>query len=397
MTVTETFGQGVLFLTSTFWALYVLELGASLAVVGILGLIQGLIRVLLQAPVGYLSDRVGRKRLIVWGGLLASIAPFTYFFALDWVWLIPGVILEGFTNTVLPARQAMFAAAVDPERRATAFAVFHTSFAIAASVMPVVSGFILERMGLLSGMRLVFLVSGVVMVIASVGRAILLKEDLLPEKGSGEGFHFGQVLREIFEPVARLRALRVVIMGSFLFSLTVGILSRYSVVYAVDMIGLSKIEWGLIAGGLGVIGIFTRIPIGRMVDRLSRKKSLLMSYAIRPLWVLAFAFSGNFLQVLVVQLLDNIFGYIQQPTLEAFVIDVTPAGKIGRAYGAMNMIPGIALTVAPLLGAFLWEAFGAAWAFYVSAGFSTSAAIVVWAFLEEPERGGRTRSATASS
>jgi MFS family permease len=93
MTATETLGQGILFLTSAFWALYVLELGASLAVVGILSLIQGLIRTLLQAPVGYVSDRFGHKKLIVWGGLIASFAPLTYFFADNWVLLIPGVIL----------------------------------------------------------------------------------------------------------------------------------------------------------------------------------------------------------------------------------------------------------------------------------------------------------------
>jgi MFS family permease len=387
MTATETFGQGILFLTSTFWALYVLELGASLAAIGILSLVQGLIRVLLQAPVGYISDRFGHKKLIVWGGLLASFAPLTYFLASDWVYLIPGVILEGFTNTVLPARQAMFASAVEPEKRATAFATFHTLFALASSVMPLLSGLLLDRMGLLGGMRLAFLVTGAVMLLASVGRALFLKESLvLEDRPQGEGFSFGRVVREMFEPVTRLRALRVAILGSFLFSLAVGILTRYSVVYAVDMLGLSKVEWGLVAGGIGFVGILTRIPVGRMVDRLSRRTSLLVSYTVRPLFILAFTFSTSFLMVLVVQTLDNIFGYVQQPTLEALVIDVTPAREIGRAYGAMNMIPGIALTVAPLLGAVIWESIGAAWAFYASALFSLTAALTIWTFLGEPKR-----------
>jgi MFS family permease len=68
------------------------------------------------------------------------------------------------------------------------------------------------------------------------------------------------------------------------------------------------------------------------------------------------------------------------------VIDVTPAREIGRAYGAMNMIPGIALTVAPLLGAVIWESIGAAWAFYASALFSLAAALTIWAFLRKPEQ-----------
>ena len=88
--------------------------------------------------------------------------------------------------------------------------------------------------------------------------------------------------------------------------------------------------------------------------------------------------------VLIVQTLDSIFGYFQQPTLEALVMDVTPPRLIGRAYGAMNMIPGVAVTVAPLLGAIIWDSVGAAWAFYISAAFSASAALVIWAQLKEP-------------
>ncbi|MCK4703476.1 MFS transporter, partial [Candidatus Bathyarchaeota archaeon] len=141
LSVTESVGQGILFLVSPFWALFVLDIGASLPVLGLLGFILGLTRIALQPPVGYLTDRIGRKRLVVWGGFVASFAPFIYFFATRWEHLIPGVVLEAFTNIVLPARQAMFADSVEPERRATAFATIHTLFAVFSMTMPVLGGF----------------------------------------------------------------------------------------------------------------------------------------------------------------------------------------------------------------------------------------------------------------
>lgn len=386
MTITETFGQGVLFLTSTFWSLYVLELGASLAILGLLSFIPGIIKVVLQAPIGYVTDRMGRKKLVVWGGLIASFAPFVYLIANDWVFLIPGVILEAFTNVVLPARQAMFAAAVESDKRATAFAAIHTFFSVASSTMPVISGYLLDRMGLIPGMRFAFLVSGAVMLVASIGRALYLKEDLVGDRGSRPEFDLKRLVGEIFEPIVRSKALKIAVLGSFLFSLAAGFLTRYSVVYAVDLIGLSKMEWGLVAGAMGAIGIVTRIPIGRMIDRFSRKLCIVVSYATRPLIILAFTQSTTFLQVLIIQMLDNVFGYIQQPALEAFVVDVTPPAGMGRAYGALNMIPGIALTVSPMLGAFVWESVSAPWAFYVSASFIAMAAAIVLVRLQEPEK-----------
>jgi len=386
MTFTETIGQGVLYLTSAFWSLYVLELGASLAMVGLLGFIQGLIRVFLQAPVGYLTDKKGHKRLVVWGGFIASFAPFVYLFANNWVYLIPGVILEAFTNVVLPARQAMFAFAIDPDKRATAFAAIHTFFAVASSVLPVVGGYMLEWMGLIPGMRLAFLLSGIVMLVASAGRALYLREDFVKGDVPYEEFSFKRVMVDIFEPILTLKALKIALLGAFLFSMAAGILTRYSVVYAVDIIGLSKVEWGLVAGGMGVVGILTRIPIGRMIDRFSRKMCIFLSYATRPVVILAFAQSTTFLQVLITQMLDNVFGYIQQPALEAFVVDVAPTAGMGRAYGALSMIPGISLTVSPMIGAFIWESAGAPWAFYASASFIAVAAAIILVRLQEPKK-----------
>ena len=386
MSITEPIGQGVLFLTSTFWPLYVLELEGSLYIIGLLSLVSGLIRVLVQIPVGYLTDVIGRKKLVVWGGFIASFAPFTYLLAFRWEHLIPGVLLEAFTNIVLPARQAMFADAVDSEKRATAFAAIHTLFALFSTVMPVVGGFLMERVGLLPGMRTALLASGVVMLTMCLVRALFLQETMsIGENPSGK-FSVKSALADMFEPVLTLGVLRVAVLGSFLYSLAVGFLRSYSVVYAVDVIGLSKAQWGLVAGGMGVVGIMTRIPTGLMIDRLSRKLCIFVSYATRPLLIIAFTLAANFPQVLLIQMVDNVFSYVQQPALEALAVDVASQRRRGRAYGALNMIPGVALTVAPILGALIWEAHGADRAFYSSALFSATAAVVLLFFLQEPEK-----------
>jgi len=244
----------------------------------------------------------------------------------------------------------------------------------------------LDRVGLLPGMHAAFLFSGITMLIVSLGRARYLREDLTVEEAHAEKFSFTRTLRDMFEPVMALKALRIAVLGAFLYSLAAGFLMRYSVVYAVDLIGLSKAQWGLVAGGMGVMGIATRIPLGRMIDRFGRKLSIFISYATRPLFIIAFTLATSFPQVLLIQMADNTFSYLQQPALEALVIDVASKRRRGRAFGALNMIPGIALTIAPMLGALIWEGFGAAWAFYASASSTAAAAVILLAFLHEPEK-----------
>ena len=385
MAFTEPLGQGILFLTTPFWSLYALDLGASLTLIGLLSLVQGLVRISLQAPVGYLTDKVGRKRLVVLGGFIASLAPLAYYFATRWEHLLIGVTIEAFTNIALPARQAMFADAIDSEKRATAFASIHTLFSVFSTIMPIASGYLLNKVGFLPGMRTAYLIAFVVMLLTSFARAAFLVEDLdinerAPSRPSLRGTFF-----EMFDPLFSIKALRVILLSAFLYSMAQGIVRRYSVIYAIDVVGISMTQWGLVSGAMGALGIFTKVPTGWLIDKISRKTCILISYVTRPIFLIGFALSRSFPQLLLVKIVDNTFSFVQQPALEALVIDLTPKKKRGRTYGAMNIIPGIASTISPMIGAFIWEAIGAEWAFYTSALFAATAFVVLSTFLHLPD------------
>jgi MFS family permease len=318
---------------------------------------------------------------VVWGGFLSSFAPFIYFFSSKWEHLIIGVFLEAFNNIVLPARQAMFADSVEPDRRATAFATIHTLFAVFSTIMPVIGGLLIERTGLLPSMKAMFLVSGVIMLLASFSRWMFLIEDYKQKQSLSDKIDLGLIISDIFEPVRKIKALQVVLCGAFFYSLAVGILTRYSVVYATRIIGLSTVQWGFISSGIGAIGIFTRIPTGRMIDRFGRKLSILISYTIRPVFIVCFTLASQFNQVLLIQMIDNLIAYVQQPALEAMMVDISSKDKRGRVFGSFNIVPGIALTISPMIGAFLWNFAGETWPFYLSALFCLLASIIVSQFL----------------
>jgi len=384
--LTEPIGQGILFLTTPFWSLYALDLGASLTLIGFLSLIQGLVRISLQAPVGYLTDRMGRKKLVVLGGFIASLAPLAYYFATRWEHLLIGVTTEAFTNIALPARQAMFADAIDPEKRATAFASIHTLFSVFSTIMPIAGGYLLNRVGFLPGMRIAYLIAFLVMFLTSFARAAFLVEDFDINERAPSRMNLRRTFFEMFDPLFSIKALRVILLSAFLYSMAQGIVRRYSVIYAIDVVGISMTQWGLVSGAMGALGVFTKLPTGWLIDEISRKTCILISYVTRPIFLVGFALSRSYPHLLLVKIADNTFGYVQRPALEALVIDLTPKEKRGRTYGAMNMVPGIASTISPMIGAFIWEGMGAEWAFYASALSAAMAAIVLSVFVRLPKQ-----------
>ena len=93
-----------------WWTLYLIEeLKAPITVVGMLATIQNTSRILFQLPGGIIADKVGRKRIIVFGTGMRVIAPIFLLTAKSWYWVIPGMVLNSFASLYFPAFNAIIA------------------------------------------------------------------------------------------------------------------------------------------------------------------------------------------------------------------------------------------------------------------------------------------------
>ncbi len=108
---------------------------------GIYGLTQGL----LQIPFGMASDRLGRKRVIVFGLLVFAAGSFVAAFASSLTWLIAGRALQG-AGAVSAAVTALLADQTRDEVRTKAMALVGASialmFALSLVLAPVLAGMI---------------------------------------------------------------------------------------------------------------------------------------------------------------------------------------------------------------------------------------------------------------
>ena len=78
--------------------LYIAQLGASPAQIGLVLGVSGLIVPLLYIPLGLWADRRGRRPLIQAGWGLGALATFGIALAPDWRWLIPGLTAYQLSN-----------------------------------------------------------------------------------------------------------------------------------------------------------------------------------------------------------------------------------------------------------------------------------------------------------
>ena len=131
-------------------------------------------------PMGTLGDRIGRRRLLLWGALFFGLASALAAFASSPAMLIAARALLGVAGaTLLPSTLALVRGLFrDPRQRGVAISVWTTCFTLGGVVGPIVGGLLLEHFHWGS----VFLIGVPVMLALLVLGPILLPECREPDR-----------------------------------------------------------------------------------------------------------------------------------------------------------------------------------------------------------------------
>lgn len=152
------------------------------------------------------------------------------------------------------------------------------------------------------------------------------------------------------------------IFGTLFFSIFVtvtgvGIVVPLLPVYAHDL-GASGVYIGLIFGAFSLSRTLFLPYFGRLSDRKGRKRIILPGLFAYSLISLAFAFSKDVPTLIVIRFFHGIASAMLMPVIQAYVGDITPAGREGTVMGCFNMSLFIGLSIGPLLGGVINDQFG---------------------------------------
>jgi MFS family permease len=182
-----------------------------------------------------------------------------------------------------------------------------------------------------------------------------------------------------------------------------GIASPFWVVYVIEEIGLSKIDWGLILLYESILKVIITVPAGVFVDRLGRTKTLLISTIISLVSLPALIFASDFKTVLLIRLGAAIAGAAFIPASSALMADYTSRsirGEVMSAVGRGTVLVGatgggtggpgmgslfvIPVMISSLIGCTLY-ALNPDYPWYIVAVASLIQVVLVMFFIRDPE------------
>lgn len=335
---------------------YVLELGVGGLELGVLAASFAITRIFFSGPLGIVSDRVGRKPVLLFGLIGFCGANIVYAFADTIMVMVIARALEGGLSAgFFPAANALVSDVTGTRTRGAAMGYMNIGNMVGLIVGPTVGGVLAEFLGL----RVPFLVAALATLCTVISVQVLVKE---PRRAGSPDSH-GHMPGSRVSTVAVLRR-RPVAYSSLALSMFASMfaVSILQVAFVLDVVQNSRGGWnvtpleiGLFFGMIGIVTVIGSIGFGRLSDKRGRKWFIvsggLMGTCSMVLFLTSTTLSSLYLAGFILALSLS----LQGPTSQALVADLTDRYAYGALMGLFGAVSNSAFAASSLLSGFLYD------------------------------------------
>jgi len=331
-----------------------IELGFALTVFAV---VSGLT----QAPMGYLGDRIGARKILLMGLTLGGFALIVLGLHLSYSWLIASAALLGLANSVYhPADYAILSAHMDEARMGRAFSIHTFAGFLGGAVAPA----IMVALVAATGGRGALIVAGAVGPLV----ALLLLVVGIPDASAADRATDGV---KAAQPNIVTPAIIVLTVFFMLLSLSnagigtfgvVALMSGYSSSFSTANIALTAFLGASAAGVLAG---------GFLADRTERHGQVAaVCFALNAAIVLAIA-TVTLPPLLLTAAMGSagFLGGVIAPSRDMLVRNAAPPGAAGRAFGIVSTGFNIGGIISPLLFGWIMDQDMPHWVFGASVVF----------------------------
>lgn len=374
---------------ATYYALYVIGLGATETIVGIVGLCYFLALASMQFPGGYVADRFGRKWIICTMTFGVALSYLFYALAPSWHFILVGAMLAAiFNSTYQPALMAMIADSLPPDRRGTGFGIVSLISNISTTPAPIVAAYLCSTFGLMSGMRISYGLVVTLFLLAAILRTLYLKETVkVSEKPSLAELwrSYPTAVRESLTVFKRSsRSLTFLILAAVMCGFGSSAVFPYLPVYAVRELLIEEALWGLMLAAVPATTVALSIPVGRLMDKVGKKMPLAIACVLLAASMWLFADGGAPLVIVSLVLMGA--GSVTIHTgLGSLIADLVPMRDRGKVNAFLNFSSLSFMALGNLVGGFLYEHLSPRLPFYLATLISLLAALLIALFVKEAE------------
>ncbi|WEA00191.1 MFS transporter [Mucilaginibacter sp. SJ] len=296
---------------------------------------------------GSLSDKWGRKPLLVISLAGTCISFILFAEARSMIMLFAARILDGLTGGNVSVAQAMVSDTARPDNRAKRFGILSSAFGFGFVIGPAVGGF-LNRYG----MQVPFFFAAGISLIGTLCSLFFLKETNPPDKTKKNlektKFSFTALVTTLKRPVIGTAVFTGFMLTMAQFTMIIGFQT-----FSVDVLKITPTQIGILYAGFGVSGIIMQLCVPLFTKWFSSKSMiLLLSTFLCLAAMFVTGLTNHFIPFVAGMCSYGLFNGLRNPMLNAIIADHIDHKEQGKILGINQSYASIGQTIGPVTAGF---------------------------------------------
>ncbi|MBI5642901.1 MAG: MFS transporter [Deltaproteobacteria bacterium] len=349
-------------------------LGATKTTVGIIEGIAEATASILKVFSGWLSDKLGKRKLLMTAGYGISAASRPLIAASGtWFEVLTARFIDRFGKGVRTApRDAIIADSTQKEKLGLAYG-FHRSMDTVGAVIGPVLAFMILFLST-NNLRLVFYASTIPAVIAVALILIFITEK---KRAKGEAVPPKLSISSFNGPFRRyLVVIAIFSLGNF---------ADAFLVLQAENLGVTRELIPVVYVAFNIVYALSSAPMGALADKIGLKNMILASFLLYSLIYLGVGFAASPVHIWILFPLYGIYKGMSEGTQKAYLAAIAPMEQKATAFGIYHTVSGVMLLPASIIAGYLWDNAGPGSTFLYGSAMSAAAA-ALFAFTGKSDR-----------
>lgn len=347
--------------------LFAASLNATPAEIGWIVMASTIPGVLISYPAGALSDYLGKRRVLLASLVVFASAPFLYLL-IETAWQLMAVrFYHGFATAIFGTVASAAIAERYSADRAARLSTYSSVTIVGRSIAPFLGGALIS----LASFGAVYVACAIAGVLA-LAAGLLLKDHAPRPTTKLELPHFWSSLRTVL----RDRGIMLVSLVEAAQYLVFGAIEAFIALFAASL-GIPAWQIGVILGVQLLSIVFVKPLMGRVSDRVGRRRVILPGLLIGATSVVLLPYFPNFIGLTALSLAFGLgFATVTSSTV-ALVADLTKDGRYGSSMGVLRTVMDVGQSIGPVLTGFMVGVAGYTSAFTLLAAILVAAALML--------------------
>jgi MFS transporter, DHA1 family, tetracycline resistance protein len=338
------------------------DFNASEFEIGLLVAVFSFIQFIFNPFFGSVSDKKGRKPIIVFCLLLSSLSYLIFAFAGSYIVLFISRVVAGLGGSSISVAQAYIADITTKENRSRGMGLIGAAFALGFVFGPLIGGFLSKY-----GIEVIGYTGASFSFIAFLITWLILPESL--KEKSKKKVHSILNLSAILDVLKR-PAIGIIIIVFFIITFSMSnIFGTFSLLGYLDY-NLTDFEIGILFGIMGVFSAFSQTGLIHILSK-RYKEVTIISFGTLLIFI-SMVLMPNSTGYTMLAIVSGVFTLgtgLLIPTSLSILSKVTPDHEQGAILGINQSISALARVLGPLWGGFSFQFFGHQFPFLTGAFF----------------------------